>query len=162
MQAWEGRQSMKKLDRLSSIFWLILSTVICIHSYQLGLGRFHDPGPGFLFFWSGLVLGVLSLMILLPTIKRSDDALNENKNMFENVKWIKVLSILVSLMCYGFILEQLGFLFSTVIFIALLLRSMDNKKWYVIVFVSVVSSLLSYVLFEILLQSRLPKGIFGI
>ena len=154
---------MKKLDRLSSIFWLILSVAICIHSYKLGLGRFHNPGPGFLFFWSGVVLGVFSMMILLPTMKGHKEASKESQeNIFENVKWVKIVSVLVSLVIYGLILEWLGFLLSTIFFIAFLLRSIESKKWYIIAFVSIASAFLSYALFELCLQARLPKGIFGI
>lgn len=154
---------MKKADRLSGIFWLILAAAICIHSYQLGLGKYDNPGPGFLFFWSGLILGVLSIMILVLAMNRSDDASEENqKNIFANVKWIKIASILASLVIYGLILERLGFLCSTIFLIAFLLRSMEYKKWYIIASVSIASSILSYVLFELLLEARLPKGIFGI
>jgi len=153
----------KKLDRLSSIFWLILSVAICIHSYKLGLGRFHDPGPGFLFFWSGMVLGVLSLVILLQTVKGRKEASKESqKNIFENVKWIKIVSVMVFLVIYGLILEWLGFLLSTIFFIAFLLQSIEAKKWYIVIFVSIGSAVLSYVLFDLCLQARLPKGIFGI
>jgi hypothetical protein len=82
----------KKLDRLSSIFWLILSVAICIHAYELGLGGFHNPGPGFLFFWSGVGLGVLSIMILLPTLKKNEEASKETQeNIFENVKWTNII-----------------------------------------------------------------------
>jgi putative tricarboxylic transport membrane protein len=154
---------MKKLDRLSGIFWLILSVAICIHSHKLGLGRFHNPGPGFLFFWGGVVLGVLSMMILVRTMKGHKEVSIESQgNIFENVKWIKIVSVLVSLVIYGLILEWLGFLLSTIFFIALLLWSIESKKWYIIVFVSLASAFLSYALFELFLQARLPKGIFGI
>lgn len=154
---------MKKLDRLSSIFWLILSVAVCIHAYELGLGGFHNPGPGFLFFWSGGGLGVLSIMILLPTMKKSEEASKENQeNIFENVKWIKIVSVLVSLVIYGLILERLGFLFSSIFLIAFLLQSIEAKKWYIVVFVSIASAFLSYALFELCLHARLPKGIFGI
>lgn len=154
---------MKNLDRLSSIFWLILSVAICIHAYELGLGGFHNPGPGFLFFWGGCSLGVFSIMIFLPTLKKHEEASLENQeNIFENVKWIKVLSVLASLVIYALILERLGFLLSTVFLIAFLLQSIEAKKWYIIVFVSLASAFLSYALFELCLHARLPKGIFGI
>ncbi len=154
---------MKKLDRLSSIFWLVISAAICIHSYKLGIGEFHNPGPGFLFFWGGGILGVLSIMILLPTIgKREETSKESQENIFGNVKWIKIVSVLASLVIYGLILERLGFLLSTFFLIAFLLQSIEAKKWYIVVSVSIASAFLSYVLFESCLHARLPKGIFGI
>ncbi len=152
---------MERFDRLSSLFWLIISIITCIHSYQLGLGSFQSPGPGFLFFWSGSVLGTLSIIIFLRNIKKKI-LIEGQKNIFENVKWIKVLSVILSLIIYGLILEWLGFLLSTIFLMAFLLFSIESKKWYVVIFVSILSSLLSYVLFELCLKARLPKGILGI
>ncbi len=154
---------MERLDRFSSLFWFIVSVAVCIGSYKLDMGSFRNPGPGFLFFWCGIVLGVLSMMVLVKTVKRSKKIpMERHEKPFENVGWIKILSVLVVLAVYGLILEWLGFLISTVFFIAFLLGSIESKKWYIIVFVSVASAVLSYALFELCLQARLPKGIFGI
>jgi len=62
---------------------------------------------------------------------------------------------------YALILEWLGFVISTVLFLAFLLQSIEAKRWVVVVLVSVGSSLLTYALFELWLHARLPKGIFG-
>ena len=151
---------MKRLDRWSSAAWLILSVGVCIHSYQLGLGSMHNPGPGFLFFWSGAILGGLSFLVLLNTV-RSGRAEKEERP-FENVTWIKIGSVLLGLILYGVILEWAGFLISTAFFIGFLLYSIEAKKWYVVVLIALAGTLLTYALFELALQSRLPKGVFNI
>ena len=103
------------------------------------------------------------MLILVRTMKGHKEVSIESQgNIFENVKWIKIVSVLVSLVIYGLILEWLGFLVSTIFFIAFLLGSIESKKWYIIIFVSIASAVLSYALFELCLQARLPKGIFGI
>jgi len=153
---------MKKLDRFSSLFWIGLSIAVCIRSYDLGLGSFHNPGPGFLFFWTAIVLGGLSVLILLQSLRSGPEVPKEGEGYaFQNVHWIKIVSIIFSILLYGFFLERLGFLLSTVLLIAFLLRSIEAKKWYVVILVSVASALSSYVLFELLLQSRLPAGFLG-
>ena len=146
------------LDRYSGLFWFLLSVVVCIYARRLGLGHFRNPGPGFLFFWSGVVLCVLSLIILFQTIKPAD----KEEKAFGSVNWAKVASVVLALVVYGLILERLGFVLSTVLFMGFLLRSIEAKKWYVVILVSVVSSLLTYALFELWLHARLPKGILGI
>ncbi len=146
------------LDRYSGLFWFLLSVVVCFYARRLGLGHFRNPGPGFLFFWSGVVLCVLSLIVLFQTIKPAD----KEEKTFGNVSWAKVISVIFALVLYGLILEWLGFVLSTVFFMGFLLRSIEARRWYVVILVSVVSSLLTYALFELWLHARLPKGVLGI
>lgn len=154
---------MRKLDIGSSIFWLMISIYICIHSIRLSLGNVHNPGPGFLFFWSGTVLGILSIVVLLTalTTKRRDTIENQEK-IFENVNWMKIIFTLISLVAYAILLENLGFLISTFLFITFLLTSIGAKKFYLVILVALVSTFLSYALFELWLHTRLPKGILGV
>lgn len=150
---------MKKLDRWSSIFWLVLSTGVCIRAYQLGLGDMRNPGPGFLFFGAGVILGGLSLLVLVPAF--SGPVLEDWKMTFGNVNWKKVAAIIAALVGYGLALESIGFLISTVLFIGFLLAFVGAKRWFVVIAVSVVSTAVLYVLFVILLQSGMPRGILG-
>jgi hypothetical protein len=60
------------------------------------------------------------------------------------------------------IFEWAGFLVSTALFIGFLLLSIEAKKWYVVVSIALASSGLTYLLFEIILQTRLPRGFLGI
>ena len=152
---------MGKLDRASGIFWLAVSVSVCIQAHRLGLGSFQNPGPGFLFFWCGIILGVLSMTILIRALLGTPSTKEGQEKSFENVKWTKILLIVAGLVTYGLILERLGFLLSTLFFIAFLLRSIEAKKWYVVVLIALAGTLLTYGLFELALQSRLPKGFLG-
>jgi putative tricarboxylic transport membrane protein len=149
---------MKKLDAWSSIFWLIISTLITIHSLKLDPGTFYNPGPGFLFFWCGVTLGTFSIIVLLLALTTKKEEASTEK-VFENVNWVKIISVTLSLTIYAIIIERLGFLISTVLFIAFLLHSIGTKKWYVVIFIAFVSTFLTYAIFELWLHTRLPKGI---
>jgi putative tricarboxylic transport membrane protein len=151
---------MKKLDRWSSIFWLVLSIGVCIRAYQLGMGSMHNPGPGFLFFWCGVILGGLSLLVLVPAFKGPIPG--GEKKAFGNVNWRKVVAVIAGLVGYGLLLEWIGFLISTALFIGFLLTSIEAKRWAVVITVALASTALTYLLFEILLQARLPRGFLGI
>ena len=153
---------MEKLDRFSAIFWLVISVGICIHSIQLGVGSFQNPGVGFLFFWSAVVMGILSIVLLLKARQgQKKEQAKSPEKAFEKVNWLKIGGVLFALVIYGLIFEWLGSLLSTTFFIAFLLRTIEVKKWYTVIFVSLVSALSTYVLFKILLQVRLPAGILS-
>lgn len=117
---------MKRLDCRFGIFWLLLSLGVCIRSYQIGFGDMRNPGPGFLFFVSGVILLGLSLLVLVPAFRTPVQ--DDEKNIFGNVNWKKVIAIIVTLTGYGLALEPLGFLISTVFFIGFLLYSIGAKK----------------------------------
>ena len=56
---------MGRADRISGIFWLLFAIFVGIESYRLGLGTLHKPGPGFLYFWTSIALGIMSLVVLI-------------------------------------------------------------------------------------------------
>ena len=153
---------MKNLDVYSSIFWLILCVLICLHSLTVGLGTIRSPGPGFLFFWTAVTTGIFSIAVfVLAVIPAKRNRAGSEENTFGNVSWRKLCYILLPLMMYGVVLEGLGYLLSTFLLMALLLNSIEVKQWYFIVLVACASSFLSYALFALLLGVRLPKGVFG-
>ncbi len=102
-------------------------------------------------------------MVLLSALIAGERKGREaQKSAFENVNWKKIISVLLSLTVYAALLERLGFLISTFLLVAFLLRSIETKKWSGTIFVALISALMSYALFELWLHTRLPKGILGI
>jgi putative tricarboxylic transport membrane protein len=68
----------------------------------------------------------------------------------------------VALLIYAIGMEYLGFLLSTFIFLAFLLKFIEPQRWTVAIFGSLLASVASYLIFEIWLQSQLPRGPFEI
>ena len=153
---------MKRLDLFSGMFWLIIAGWVCFHARKLDIGTLRNPGPGFIFFWGGILLGVFSLMVLILSIKFQQKTSPKASAPFKNIDWRKVIYILLSLVVYGLILEQVGYLISTFLLISFMLYTIEAKRWYLVVFVATTSSLLSYAIFVLWLQVQLPKGLLGV
>ena len=66
-----------------ALFWITLGLLVCYGATRLGVGTVTEPGSGFIFFWSGLILAVLSLMSLAESF--GNDWLN--KVCFCGAKW---------------------------------------------------------------------------
>lgn len=145
-------------DRWSSSLWLIFSILICIESYRLGIGSFHAPGTGFFPFWVGMVFGILSLLLLIPTFIRK----RKEETISEKIRWGSIILVLASLFIYAIVLEKLGFVVSTLLFIAALLMIIERKKWHIVAIIAILSTLAFYIVFQVWLQSNLPKGILGL
>jgi putative tricarboxylic transport membrane protein len=151
---------MGKSDRISGSFWLLFSLFISYESYKLGLGTVNQPGPGFLFFWTGIVVAILAITVIVKSLKKfSQEEVTDKAFGRSNVK--KVVLVLAALFLYAFLMEWLGFFISTLLLFVFLLGVIEKKKWWFAVGVSVIVTILSYLLFETGLQSQLPKGILG-
>lgn len=149
---------MDKADRASGLFWLIFSVFISYQSYKLGLGILRQPGPGFLFFWTGIVVAILSLTVIVRSFrKRSPDKAKES--VFARWNVTKIALVLLSLFLYAFLMERLGFLIVTLLLFLFLLGAIEKKRWSLVVSVSLIVTAASYLVFEIALQSQLPKGL---
>jgi len=147
-----------RADRVSGFFWLLFSVFVSYGSYKLGLGTLHQPGPGFLFFWTGIVTAILSLIVVLMSLKKP--SLEETQEpIFGKGHVTKIVLVLISLFLYALLMEWLGFLIVTLLFFIFLLGVIEKKRWLFAVLVSLIVTAISYLVFETGLQSQLPKGL---
>lgn len=146
---------MGKADRISGIFWLIFSVFVSMESYNLGLGSLRKPGPGFLFFWIGVLLGIMSLLVIL----RSRRAQPAREGPLRGLNVTKIILVLIALFLYALFMERLGFILVTLGLFLLLLGIIEKKRWSFTLLVSVLVTAATYLIFEVGLQSQLPKGL---
>jgi len=149
---------MNQSDRASGLFWLIFSVLVSCASHRLGLGTLHQPGPGFLFFWTGIVTAVLSLIVVLMSLKKPPPE-EAREPTFGRRNVTKVVLVLLSLFLYALLMERLGFLIVTLLFFLFLLGVIEKKRWSFAALVSLIVTAVSYLVFETGLQSQLPKGL---
>ena len=149
---------MGRADRISGMFWLLFSVFISIDSYRMGLGTLHQPGPGFLFFWTAVVMGILSIVVFVRAWA-GKSAEGPESSIFGKENVLKIIFVLLSLFLYAFLMETLGFIPVTLLLFIFLLRMIEKKRLGFTIFVSVVVTGASYLIFEIWLKSQLPKGL---
>jgi len=142
------------------IFFLLLSAYVCKVSLELGLGTLSKPGSGFISFWSGVSLGILTITMLIQNIWL--DKADRGKEKKERTQWRTVVFALAGLFVCIFILERLGFIVSSILFIGFLFKGVEKKGWFVTILASLLMTFISYYIFKVLLQADLPKGIFGV
>ena len=141
----------------SAIFWVAVGILTCYGATRLGLGSVTEPGAGFIFFWSGLILVLLSLMVLVDSIRSAEHMVGD----MEKINWAKIALILLSLLLYAFFLERLGFVLTTFVLLSFLLGWIEGTNWARSLGVASAAALACFAIFELWLKIRLPKGIFG-
>ncbi|MBW1799166.1 MAG: tripartite tricarboxylate transporter TctB family protein [Deltaproteobacteria bacterium] len=151
---------MKKADRISGLFWFLFAVIIVIKSYRLGLGKVVEPGPGFLFFWAGIVLGIMSLAIIFGSFKRKKTE-EPDKPIFGSISFRKILFVLVAVFLYALLIETLGFILVTVMLFIFLLCVVEKKGWLLTILSSFSVTIAAYLVFQTWLGTQLPRGILG-
>ena len=140
-----------------AFFWVAVGLLACYGASRLGIGNVAEPGAGFIFFWSGLVLIILSLIVFADAVRSSEDTVR----LIPKINWPKIALVLFSLLLYAFFLEKLGFVLMTFVLISFLVGSIEGKGWFRSLCVASAAALTSYAVFELWLKIRLPKGVFG-
>ncbi len=144
----------------AGFFWLIIGLGAAVHGYQLGLGDFHKPGPGFIFFWTALFLVVMSSIDLAGILMRGKTD-KEAKPLWVGKQWHKVLLVLAILVIYVFSFNVLGFYLSSFLLMVLLLKAVKPTRWWIAIMSGVIAVLISYALFKVWLDVPFPGGILG-
>lgn len=149
-----------RADFVSGFFWLIFSAFVSYQSYKLGLGTLHQPGPGFLFFWTGISTAILAGAIIVRSLRKGPPD-NAKQLLSEKKSLTKIILVLASLFLYTWLMELLGFMIVTMLLFLFLLGIVEKKRWQFAVLVSLIVTASSYLVFELGLQSQLPKGLLG-
>lgn len=149
------------LNLLSAVIWLVLATAIGAECLRLGIGRFRNPDAGLFPLLTAVLLGFFSLWLLIDSLLQKSRHPAENGVVWgKETKWKNILLTLGALVAYAFALNPLGYLLTTFLFLLFLFRQIDPQRWIVAILGAAVSSLLSYAIFHIWLQTQLPDGFF--
>ena len=149
---------MKKHDLKSGVLFFCFGLFICLYSPQFGLGRLHSPGSGFMPFLTGLIICGFSTFIVLHAFF---DTTDRAEKIWAKVKPLRLISTMLMLVAYSFLLQPLGFFICTFLLIFFLMRYLGFQTWRRTILGALLSSVLSYLLFVTWLKVELPKGIFG-
>jgi len=143
------------------VFWFVIAAIIMISSWNLGLGEYKNPGPGFFPFWSALLLGALSLSMAGDIyLQKKAVAIGGKVDLWKDVNWGKNTVVIASLFVYCLILPALGYLLSTMM-LMMVLFYVGKMKPRAIIAGAMLAVLLSYFIFIYGLKTPLPRGVWG-
>jgi hypothetical protein len=153
---------MLSYEIVSTLFFLVAGVVITVSSWAIGFGKWEDPGPGFMGTLAGAALSVFSLVWLVYSwAKRHAGGSSPIKFFPEPQSPAKIIKVLVPLCGFALLLESLGFLVCTFLFLAFMFRE-DSKSWSRTLLFSLAVSVATYLVFEVWLQIQFPEGLLPI
>lgn len=152
---------MKRYQISCALFLVLFGIFICWEARKLDMGRVVKPGPGFLPFWLGLALIIVSLALLFNYGRKKIDPSLSSQDLWKGLHWEKVLYSLVALLLYALFLETLGYILATFLLMVFFFRAIEPQRWFVAISGAVVTSFITYALFKLWLQVQLPIGLWG-
>ena len=162
MSTREGprRESVRK-DRCSSAVFLLFSFCVSFEAYRLGLGTWKHLGAGYFPFVASVALGVISLSLLVGTFLKGLSSANHTEDAEDSrpIRWQYIVLTIAGMLGYVAIFDQLGFVPSTLLIMVFLVRVVGGATWRVTTVTALSITIASYLLFDVALDARLPKGI---
>ena len=136
---------------------LIIGLVTAFSSTQLAMGSWKRPGPGFLPFGLACILIVLSLALIASQWKKGSG----EASFWPERTWLRPLLGIVAFALYAFLIDLIGFIPTTFIFLVLWMWIIEGISWGKIATVSAGVTLILYLIFGYFLEVPLPGGIFS-
>ena len=135
----ETRRLMKKADLITGFVLLVLSGYVIRESWLMPPSATFGPGSGFLPFWLGVLLALLAVILsdgLAPPGDREgrQSPFPGGKALFASARcwWDWRLYIVL--------MEVLGFLVDTFLFVAFLMGVVEREKWPMTLMVAVLTT----------------------
>lgn len=149
--------TMKRPYQITALILFFLAALIAYGSLQLKYYTRLGPGPGFFPFWISISLAGLSLvMFYQATFKKSDP--RPEDLIDSRIGYLRALCICAAWIWAAAMLERLGFRLAMLVFFPFLLLTLGRVKWYIVVLISLIGSVVTFYVFTILLGAPLPVG----
>lgn len=150
---------MTRQERRFGIFMLLLGVAVIFYvSSQLKIGDLTKPGPGFF----PLICAIGIIIITAIWVGLGMRAKAKNEPLWEKGQLIGPLKALIVITVYTAIMETLGYILSTFIFLIAWQFIVESEKWKKTAIIAVVGTAAMYMLFSYLLSVPLPVGMLGI
>ena len=129
-----------------------------IESVSLKLNDIHEPGPGFVPFFLGLTLAILSILSLFfPDFRKKGAAFWKDWQRGQSTFYV-----FVGLIAYLLLFRILGFYIDTFLLMFFLQKVSGEKGYKRALFVSLLTMGITYLLFYKLLFIPFTQGLLGI
>lgn len=122
------------------------------------MGKWKQPGPGFFPFGLSIALILLSFA-LIQTHWKSDPL---PASFWPGRTWLRPLLGIATLIFYALVVDFLGFIPTTFLFLVLWMWVIERLRWRTIISVSVGTTIVLYAIFTLFLEVPLPHGFLGL
>ena len=139
---------------------LALAAYIFLAAGALPFGTLRVPQTAFFPKTLALLLAALGLILLAQTLAGNVAVRSAAK--IDTRGWFRVGATLAAMVGFALVIEPLGYLTTTFLLMAVLLRAIEAQSWSKVIGIALATSLISYAVFAWLLGVPLPSGVLGL
>jgi putative tricarboxylic transport membrane protein len=148
---------MRKGDFWSGCILALLGAYIVKEAQSWEYSSVDGPGPGFFPLWYGGAMIVLSLLLVVGTVLKSDPAVPQRRVNWAELR--RVLTCWAAFVACIALLNVLGFIVSFALMTWFIIAVLFRKSQRLAIGLAVVGALSFYALFSLALGVALPAGI---
>jgi putative tricarboxylic transport membrane protein len=149
---------MRKSDRIQAVLWAVFGLYIMYEGFLLKLGTGRAPKPGFMIFWMGVVVVILSGLFFIETFTISDQ---KHKALWRGVQWFRGAKLMAALFLYVTVFQFLGFILSTFLLLVYMFKGLEPQSWRNALLFSAVTVAICYLVFKVFLELQFPPGVLS-
>ena len=153
---------MKKGDRVFSIICMGLSLWLVLESQKFQYLSKFGPGPGFLPFWLGIILGLIALFAFANTFSGKREHEGDEPRLPGWRSLGRVGLIMLIMAGFALFVNTLGFVLTVFLFVATLLFVLEGVGLLKSLFYGAMFSACIFLIFLYWMELDLPKGLLGI
>lgn len=144
-----------RVEKTLNLLWVIVGIAIASLAPRYTLLDASGPGGGFLPLVTGLIIALCGLSLLFS----SGGAASPDWPAAS--VWARMGAIVVGLAAIAIIMPYLGFILTVIPVMVVLMHAVERQSWITVLIISVVSTVLVYLLFTRVLGTSLPRGLLG-
>jgi hypothetical protein len=153
---------MRKADRIFGVIGLGLSLWCYLESTKFHYMTKFTPGPGFMPFWVGVTLALLSCYLIYDSFRREASKQGDKKILPEKHALYRIGTIMLLLFGVKFSMNILGFPLTLAVFTTAILSILERYSILKSVAYAIAYAAVTWLIFEYVLTMGFPKGFLGI
>ena len=143
-------------EAIVAVCIFLVGVLMMIDGYRVGMGwAFDGPMAGYFPFRTGALICISSFVVFLRTVS------GKHRNYKAFVTWDRfrlVLKVLVPTTLYVLLTQFVGIYVASTVFIAGFMRMNGRFGWLKTTLISICSSVVLFLMFEVWFKVPLPKG----
>ena len=151
---------MNKTEIAAAIAVLVIGVSLLVAALQFPFLSQCAPGPGFLPVL--IALGILATSLALVAGALRGTTVVSAPRWPPLSGWWRVALMLLAMTVSFLLLEILGFLIVTTLFMAVMIYCLGERSWRMLATVPPLSAIALYAIFAVWLRVPLPKGVFAL
>jgi putative tricarboxylic transport membrane protein len=149
---------MGKRGRIEALLWALFGLYVMYQGFLLKLGTARAPKPGFMIFWVGVAIVILSGLFFIEAVRTPD---RDHEPLWRGVGWFRGAKLLAALFLYVSVFKFLGFIVSTFLLLVYMFKGLEPQSWPSALLLSAATVAICYLVFGVFLELQFPPGVLS-